>query len=141
MMSDRKQFVLVMVVAALFVGWLGWRGFEVISLNERLKADDVVSSYPYKHRVLRVEGDTAIMSSLRSHTTSTHEALAAVFPSMRNLGDSHRDWQRAERELAQVQARAGDVVLGASGIERIRWELDENWYHLQSMKSKYDTRL
>jgi len=33
MMSDRKQFVLVMVVAALFVGWLGWRGFEVISLN------------------------------------------------------------------------------------------------------------
>ena len=66
MMSDRKQFVLVMVVAALFVGWLGWRGFEVISLNERLKADEVVASYPYKPRVLRVEGDTAIMSSLRS---------------------------------------------------------------------------
>jgi hypothetical protein len=139
MMSDRKQFVLVMVVAALFVGWLGWRGFEVISLNEELKADKKVANYPYQHRVLRVEGSTAIMSSLRSHTTSTQKALSTLFPGMRNLGDSHRDWQRAERELARIQARAGDIVLSDSGINRIRWELDDNWYHLRSMKSKYDT--
>lgn len=141
MMSDRKQFVLVMVVAALFVGWLGWRGFEVISLNERLKGDDRIASYPYQHRVLRVEGNTAIISSLRSHTISTQEALGKVFPSMRNLGDSHRAWQKAERELAHIQARASDIVLGASGIRRIRWELDENWYHLQAMNSNYDTGL
>ena len=141
MMSDGKQYLLVMVVAALFVGWLGWRGFEVISLNERLKSDDRVASYPYQHRVLRVEGGTAIMGSLRSHTTSTQVALGMVFPSMRHLDESHRAWQRAERELAQVQARAGDIVLRASGIRRIRWELDENWYHLQAMKSNYDTVL
>ncbi len=116
-MSDRKQFIIVMLVAAIFVGWLGWRGFEVISLNQALKADDMVANYPYQHRVLRVEGGTAIMSSLRSHETSTHEALTTIFPSMRNLGDNHRDWQRAERELAQVQARAGDIVLSASGID------------------------
>jgi hypothetical protein len=139
MMSDRKQFVLVMVVAALFVGWLGWRGFEVISLNEELKTDNIVANYPYQHRVLRVEGNTAIMSSLRSHTTSTQRALSTLFPGMRNLGDSHRDWQRAERELARIQARAGDIVLSDSGISRIRWELDDNWYHLRAMKSKYDT--
>ncbi|WP_257900197.1 hypothetical protein [Marinobacter sp. F4206] len=141
MMSDRKQFALVMVVAAMFVGWLGWRGFEIISLNERLKGDEKVADYPYQHRVLRVEGSTAIMSSLRSHTTSTQEALSTVFPNMRNLNDDHRSWQRAERELARIQARAGDIVLGASGINRIRWELDENWYHLQTMKSNYDTGL
>ncbi|KEF31545.1 hypothetical protein D777_01894 [Marinobacter nitratireducens] len=141
MMSDSKQFVLVMVVATLFVGWLGWRGFEVISLNERLKADEIVSSYPYQHRVLRVEGNTAIMSSLRSLTTSTQQALEAVFPSMKNLGDNNREWQRAERELAQLQARSAEIVLESPGIDRIRWELDRNWYHLQTMKSKYDTGL
>ncbi|OZB04906.1 MAG: hypothetical protein B7X58_14435 [Marinobacter sp. 34-60-7] len=138
-MSDRKQFITVMVVAALFVGWIGWRGFEVISLNDRLKADAVVSGYPYQHRVLRVEGDIAIISSLRSHSVSTQQALTAVFPGMRNLADTHRDWQRAERELAQVQARAGDLVLEHPGIERIRWELDENWYHLQLMTSRYES--
>lgn len=140
-MSDRKQFVVVMLVAALFVGWLGWRGFEIISLNELLKSDDQVASYPYQHRVLRIEGDTAIMGSLHSHTTSTQRALTAVFPAMRNLNDSHRGWRKAERELAHIQARAGNVILGTSGISRVRWELDENWYHLQAMKSNYDTGL
>lgn len=139
-MSDRKQFIIVMLVAAIFVGWLGWRGFEVISLNQELKADDMVANYPYQHRVLRVEGSTAIMSSLRSHQTSTHDALTTIFPSMRNLGDNHRDWQRAERELAQVQARAGDIVLNAAGVDRVRWELDENWYHLARMQANQSSR-
>ncbi|MFO7994976.1 MAG: hypothetical protein R6U69_12590 [Marinobacter sp.] len=139
-MSDRKQFIIVMMVAAIFVGWLGWRGFEVISLNQDLKADEMVAKYPYQHRVLRVEGSTAIMSSLRSHQTTTHDALTTIFPSMRNLGDNHRDWQRAERELAQVQARAGDIVLNASGVDRVRWELDENWYHLAGMQAKQSSR-
>ncbi|MDF0748856.1 hypothetical protein NLU14_01275 [Marinobacter sp. 71-i] len=139
-MSDRKQFIIVMLVAAIFVGWLGWRGFEVISLNRDLKSDEMVANYPYQHRVLRVEGGTAIMSSLRSHETSTHVALTTIFPSMRNLGDNHRDWQRAERELAQVQARAGDIVLSASNIDRVRWELDENWYHLAEMQAQRSSR-
>ncbi|MBZ2168517.1 MULTISPECIES: hypothetical protein [Marinobacter] len=138
-MSDKKQFLLVMVVAAVFVSWLGWRGFEVISLNELLKSDPVVAGYPYQHRVLRVEGNTAIMSSLRSHNVSTQQALGAVFPSMKSLAESDKAWQRAERELAQIQARAGDIVLGAEGIRRIRWELDENWYHIRAMKSDYET--
>ncbi|MFO8141403.1 MAG: hypothetical protein R6T87_05850 [Marinobacter sp.] len=140
-MSDRKQFITVMVVAALFVSWIGWRGFEVISLNHQLKADQTVASYPYQHRVLRVEGDTAVISSLRSHSVSTQQALSAVFPGMRHLADTHRDWQKAERELAQVQARTGDVVLATAHVKRVRWELDENWYHLQAMKSRYDTAL
>jgi hypothetical protein len=135
-MSDRKQFILVMLVAALFVGWLGWRGFEIISLNRALKADEMVADYPYQHRVLRVEGNTAVMSSLRSHSIATQTALATIFPSMSKLTDTHREWQRAERELAQVQARAGDIITARDGIDRIRWELDENWYHLTAMQAR-----
>lgn len=139
-MSDRKQFLIVMLVAALFVGWLGWRGFEVISLNQRLQSDEVVASYPYLHRVLRVDGDTAVMSSLRSRDTPTREALKIIFPSMSSLSENHRDWQRAEREFARVQAKAGDIILDVPGIARVRWELDENWYHLSAMRSESLTR-
>ncbi|WP_166254177.1 hypothetical protein [Marinobacter salicampi] len=139
-MSDRKQFLIVMLVAALFVGWLGWRGFEVISLNQRLQSDEVVASYPYLHRVLRVDGDTAVMSSLRSRETPTREALKIIFPSMSSLSENHRDWQRAEREFARVQAKAGDIILDVPGIARVRWELDENWYHLSAMRSESLTR-
>ncbi|MDX1635372.1 MAG: hypothetical protein R3280_12085 [Marinobacter sp.] len=135
-MSDRKQFLIVMLVAAVFVGWLGWRGFEVISLNQRLQADELVADYPYQHRVLRVDGDTAVMSSLRSHDVSTREALINIFPSLSALNENHREWQRAEREFAHIQARAGDIVLASPGVARVRWELDENWYHLSAMRSQ-----
>lgn len=139
-MSDRKQFIIVMLVAAIFVGWLGWRGFEVITLNQHLRSDSVVASYPYQHRVLRVDGETAVMSSLRSHDMSTRDALITIFPSMRSVNENHRDWQRAEREFAHVQARAGDVVLSTPDISRVRWELDENWYHLSDMRQKAQAR-
>jgi len=139
-MSDRKQFIIVMLVAALFVGWLGWRGFEVISLNHALKAENIIANYPYQHRVVRVEGSTAIMTSLRSLETPTGDALNAIFPSMRNLADTSREWQQAERELAQVQARAGDIILGQDSINRIRWELDQNWYHLNDMQARQNAR-
>lgn len=139
-MSDGKQFLIVMLVAALFVSWLGWRGFEVISLNQRLQSDKVVADYPYQHRVLRVDGDIAVMSSLRSHDVSTREALTNIFPSLTALSENHRDWQRAEREFAQIQARAGDIVLASPGVARVRWELDENWYHLSAMRSRTEAQ-
>lgn len=133
-MSDRKQFVIVMLVAALFVGWIGWRGFEIISLNHMLNDDKVVANYPYQHRVLRVEGNTAIMSTLHSRQHSTREAISTLFPELRLLKDSDRDWQNAERELAHVQVVAGNIILSSPRISRIRWELDKNWYHLTAMQ-------
>ncbi|TBW56854.1 hypothetical protein EZI54_07845 [Marinobacter halodurans] len=132
-MSDRKQFLIVMLVAAIFIGWLSWRGIEVISLNNHLQDDPKLSGYPYQFRVLRVEGDTAIMSSPRSYEVSTQDALRALFPSLRSLSDDHRDWQRAEREFAHLQAHAGNLVLADERIDKIRWELDRNWYHLKQM--------
>ena len=80
------------------------------------------------------------MTSLRSLETPTGDALNAIFPSMRNLADTSREWQQAERELAQVQARAGDIILGQDSINRIRWELDQNWYHLNDMQARQNAR-
>ncbi|MAA66065.1 MAG: hypothetical protein CL581_14980 [Alteromonadaceae bacterium] len=139
-MSDRKQFMIVMLVAAIFVGWLGWRGVEVITLNDRLQEDAALKEYPYLFRVLRVDGDTAIMSSPRSFDISTREALKTLFPGMRSLSDNHRDWQRAERQFAHLQARAGTLITLDSRIDRVRWELDENWYHLAEMKERLAKR-
>lgn len=133
-MSDRKQFLLVMLVAALFVAWLLMRGAGVIDLNNTLRADPRLENYVYPFRVLRIEGDTAVMTTLRSTNTSTRQALEALFPTLQSVNDTHRDWQRAEREYAQLQARASEIILGHEDITRVRWELDEHWYHLQSMK-------
>lgn len=135
-MSDRKQFVIFMLMAALFVGWIVWRGFEVISLNQKLHDNNVVANYPYQHRVLRVESSTAIMSSLHSHQRSARDALSILYPGLRQLEDSDRSWQTAERDLAHVQVLAGNIILRSPRISRIRWELDKNWYHLTAMQDQ-----
>lgn len=136
MKSDSRQFAIVMLVAALFVGWLGWRGYEVIGLNNQLQADAELDDYPYLFRVLRVDGGTAVMSTLRSRDVSIRQALETLFPGMRSLAHDHREWQRAEREYARLQARAGNLVTAGAGIDRIRWELDSNWYHLSAMRER-----
>jgi len=136
-MSDRKQFVLVMLVAAVFVSWLGWRGLEVIRLNDAIRTDQMLGSYPYPFRVLRVDGGVAVMSTLRSRRMSTQQALGYLFPELRNLRDSEPRVQRAERKYARLQARASQIVLASPGIDRVRWELDENWYYLQGLERQH----
>lgn len=137
-MSDRKQFLLVMLVATLFVVWLVMRGAGVIDLNKSLRDDPRLGSYAYPFRVLRIEGDTAVMTTLRSTGTSTRHALEKLYPVLQSVSESHRDWQRAEREYAQLQARASQIVLAHEKIQRVRWELDEHWYHLQEMRRRQE---
>ena len=133
-MSDSRQFILVMVVAALFVGWLGWRGMTVINLNNGIQEHSELADYPYPFRVLRVEGNTAVMSTIRSPHIATTEALRELFPSLRGVNQNSREFQRVEREFARLQARASEVVLASPSVDRIRWELDANWYYLTDMK-------
>ena len=137
-MSDRKQFILVMVVAAIFVSWLGWRGFEVIQLNNAIRADQQLGSYPYPFRVLRVDGDVAVMSTLRSRRMSTQQALRYLFPDLGTATADDARWHRAEREYARLQAHASEIVLASPGIDRVRWELDENWYYLQGLERQHN---
>ena len=134
MMSDSRQFVLVMIVAALFAAWLGWRGMAVITVNNAIQADEELTEYPYPFRVLRLDGQTAVMTTLRSPSVSTQLALQTLFPELEGLSDSHPEFRRTEREYARLQARATQVVLDQPGIARIRWELDENWYYLNDVR-------
>ncbi|MDX5298072.1 MAG: hypothetical protein LPK85_03875, partial [Gammaproteobacteria bacterium] len=137
-MSDRKQFILVMIIAALFVGWLSARGLEVIRLNDTLQDDAELRNYPYPFRVLRVESGTAVMTTLRSPDISTREALQYLFPGLRSLSDTHREWQRAEREFARLHAKASEIIMKNERVERVRWELDENWYYLEGFNQRLE---
>lgn len=133
-MSDSRQFIFVMIVAALFVSWLGWRGYVVMELNENIRSQEAVADYPYPFRVLRVEGDTAVMSTLRSPRIATEQALRELFPSLRGSPENSPELRRLEQEYARLQARASQAVLASPHIDRVRWELDENWYYLNDME-------
>ena len=133
-MSDSRQFVFVMIIAALFVSWLGWRGYVVMELNESIRSHQEIADYPYPSRVLRVEGETAVMSTLRSPRIATEQALRELFPSLRGTPGNSPRMRRLEQEYARLQARASQAVLASPRISRVRWELDENWYYLNDME-------
>lgn len=135
-MSDTRQFIAVMIVAALFVSWLGWRGTTVMELNETLRDQATLADYPYPFRVLRVEGDTAVMSTLRSPRIDTSQAMRELFPDLRRAPETTPEFRRAEQEYARLQARASEAVLASPRISRVRWELDENWYYLNNMEAR-----
>ncbi|MEQ6884303.1 hypothetical protein [Salicola sp. Rm-C-2C1-2] len=135
-MSDIRQFIAVMIVAALFVSWLGWRGFTVVELNEKLRQQSALADYPYPFRVLRVEGDTAVMSTLRSTRIDTALAMRELFPDLERTPATSPDLLRAEQEYARLQAQASKTVTTSPGIQRVRWELDENWYYLNDMATR-----
>ncbi|MDX1589943.1 MAG: hypothetical protein R3296_13475 [Oleiphilaceae bacterium] len=135
-MSDSRQFLIVMIVATLFATWLGWRGVTVINLNNAIQSNEQLAAYPYPFRVLRVEGQTAVMSTLRSPSVATGEAMKTLFPSLANHQPHSRELQRVEREFARLQALASEVVLERAAVRRVRWELDENWYYLNGMALK-----
>jgi len=135
-MSDIRQFIAVMIVAALFVSWLGWRGYTVMELNETLREQSALADYPYPFRVLRVEGDTAVMSTLRSPRVDTAQAMRELFPDLRRIPETSREFRRAEQGYARLQARASETVTASGSIRRVRWELDENWYYLNNMETR-----
>lgn len=136
-MSDTRQFIAVMIVAALFVSWLGWRGYTVVELNETLREQSALADYPYPFRVLRVEGDTAVMSTLRSPRIDTSQAMRELFPDLRQTPETNREFRRAEQEYARLQARASEAVMASPRISRVRWELDENWFYLNNMEARH----
>lgn len=135
-MSDTRQFIAVMIVAALFVSWLGWRGYTVMALNDTLREQSALADYPYPFRVLRVEGETAVMSTLRSPHIETSHAMRELFPDLRQVAETDREFRRAQQEYARLQAKASETVMASPGIRRVRWELDENWYYLNDMEAR-----
>lgn len=135
-MSDTRRFIAVMIIAALFVGWLGWRGATVVALNETLREHPALADYPYPFRALRVEGSTAVMSTLRSPRIDTSQAMRELFPNLRQMPETNREFRRAEQEYARLQARASEAVMASPRINRVRWELDESWYYLNNMEAR-----
>lgn len=130
LMSDKKQFAVVMLVSALFVTWILYRSLNVVVLNEQLAEDPELKNYPYQFRVLNTEGRVAIMSTLRSHEVPAVVALRVLYPELQELPADNPKVIKAERDMARMQARAQKLVLDYGKFDAVRWELDENWLRL-----------
>jgi hypothetical protein len=86
-----------------------------------------LKAYPYPFRVLRMEGDTAVMATPRNFDVPAFRALGALFPDLDVKDTNSPAYLAAQQELAAVQSEARAIVLAQPGVAGARWELDKAW--------------
>jgi hypothetical protein len=118
----------VLVIVAIY--WFGLRTDpEVDALNQALdkNGSPALHLYPYEFKVVRLEGAVAVLDSPRSMDVPVYRMIGAIYPNLSGKAANDPDFIAAEKELAQMQSEARQIVLSQSGVASVKWELDKNW--------------
>ncbi|GAB6039440.1 hypothetical protein [Endothiovibrio diazotrophicus] len=120
---------LAVIALGLLVAWLSSLDFRAGELSDRLAGEPRLAAYPYRFKVVAVDGGTATLTTPRSPQVPAVRFLAILHPELAGKGTNDPAVVAAQRELGEVQGLARKRVLAESGIERVRWEVDRQWYH------------
>jgi len=86
-----------------------------------------LKAYPYQFRVMKMEGETAVMSTPRNRDVPALRALGVLYPQIDTKNPNDPAFIAAEQLLGRVQSEARVIVLAQPGIKAVRWELDRDW--------------
>ena len=123
----RNYSIFLGVIVLLLMVWALYEDPAVSELNELLEQDRVVSSYPYRFHVLRIENRVAVMSSPRDSMFPMYKALGIIYPHLANRAQNNPDLMQAQEQMVKVQKQAKRIVVESGKVARIRWELDREW--------------
>ncbi|MDR0777047.1 MAG: hypothetical protein LBE81_10490 [Azonexus sp.] len=98
------------------------------------QASEQLRGYPYQFQVLRVEGDTAVMSTPRNFDAPAFRMLGVLYPNINVKDPNNPEFIAVERLLGQMQDEAKNIVLTQPGIKSVRWELDRDWLRRQGIE-------
>jgi hypothetical protein len=124
------QWILLGLALFTFVSWLVHRpDSRARELNDILeaKASPELKAYPYQFRVLRTEGNIAVMSTPRNFEVPAFKMLGVLYPNINVKDPNDPDFVAVEKALARVQFEARSIVASQPGISGVRWELDKSW--------------
>ncbi len=118
------------VLASIALIWLVWALYEdpkLSEINDLLKQDKIVSSYPYKFRLLRLSNGVAVLSTPRTSEFPVYKALGVIYPHLANRAQDNPDLVQAQQQLAEVQKRVSRIVMESDNVQQVKWELDRIW--------------
>lgn len=91
------------------------------------QASAKLKSYPYKFHVMKVNGETAVISTPRNVDVPAFRALGVLYPGIDTKNPNNPAFIAVEQLLGEVQSEARSIVLSQPGIKEVRWELDRDW--------------
>lgn len=122
---------IVIAVALVFVAdWLAQRPdsrARDINAVIETQGSEALRNYPYRFRVLRVAGDTAVLLTPRNVSVPALRFLGVIHPEIDVKNPNDPAFIAIEKELAAVQTEAMNLAKAQSGIQRVQWELDKAW--------------
>jgi hypothetical protein len=130
------QWIVVALLALTAISWLVHRpDARARQLNDAIEAQasPQLKAYPYQFRVLRTEGNTAVMSTPRNVDVPAFRMLGALYPDIDVKNPNDPAFVAAEQTLAAVQSEARSIVMSQPGITSVRWELDAQWLAAHSI--------
>lgn len=98
-----------------------------LTASVEAQASAKLKSYPYKFRVMKVTGETAVMSTPRNFEVPAFKALGVLYPEINTRNQNDPAFIAAEKLLGEVQSEARSIVLAQPGVKEVRWELDREW--------------
>jgi hypothetical protein len=128
---NRRIFQILFVIFVL--GTFYWFGVRtdprVEALNQALNdiGSPALQSYPYSFRVKRLDAGVAVMMTPRSFEVPVYRMIAAIYPNLSGKAANDPDFVAAEKELAQIQSEARQIILKQPGVTSVKWELDRGW--------------
>lgn len=124
------HWVVAAIVAVVVLDWVIQRPDpKVRELNSALEthASAEMQAYPYKFHVLRVDGETAVMTTPRNFDVPAFRAIGTMFPDINVKDANNPAFIAAEKRLASVQGQAQKIIASQPGIAGVSWELDRDW--------------
>lgn len=99
------------------------------ALNRALEAQasPALKAYPYKFRVLGMQGDVALLSTPRNFDVPAFRALAVLYPGVDTKNPNNPAFIALEQQLGAVQSEARTIVAAQPGVKEVRWALDRDW--------------
>jgi hypothetical protein len=124
------QWLLIALALAFVADWLIQRpDSRARDINAVIEAQgsEALRNYPYHFRVIRVAGDTAVLSTPRNVSVPAFRFLGIIHPEIDVKNPNDPAFVAIEKELAAVQTEVRDLVQAQPGIKRVQWELDKAW--------------
>lgn len=116
----------IMLVADWWVQRPDGRARDINAVIE-IQGSEALHKYPYRFRVLRVSGDTAVLSTPRNVSVPAFRFLGVIHPEIDVKNPNDPSFIAAEKELAAVQTEVMNLAKAQPGIKRVQWELDKAW--------------
>ncbi|AGA91780.1 hypothetical protein Thimo_3096 [Thioflavicoccus mobilis 8321] len=120
-------------VAALLVWFFSTWNPRIAELNEVLKADAELASYPYPFRVVGFDDGVATISSPRSFELPAMTFLGVIDPSLKDKAQDDPAMIAAQNQLIHHQKRSQALIEAQPDVTSVRWKLDRNWYAKQGI--------